>query len=59
MFHANRAPILHQDLHYLQTDRTELPLQPLHLGVQTGMSKMGFLDYGALRTNYAPILHRN
>ena len=36
MFHANRAPILH----YLQTDRTELPLEPHHLGVQTGASKM-------------------
>ena len=40
MFYANRAPILHQDKHYLQTDRTELPLEPLHLGVQTGVSKM-------------------
>ena len=40
MFHANRAPILHQDQHYLQTDQTELPLEPLHLGVQIGASKM-------------------
>ena len=40
MFHANRAPILHQDQHYHQTDRTELPLEPLHLGVQTGALKM-------------------
>ena len=38
MFHANHAPTLHQ--YYLQTDRTELPLEPLHLGVQTGASKM-------------------
>ena len=40
MFLANHAPILHQEYHYLQTDRTELPLEPLHLGVQTGASKM-------------------
>ena len=40
MFHANRAPILHQDQHYLQTDRTEHPHEPLHLGVPTSASKM-------------------
>ena len=40
MFHAKRASILHQDYHYLQIDWTELPLEPLHLGVQTGVSKM-------------------
>ena len=40
MFHANCAPILHQDLHYLQTDRTEQPLEPLHLGVPKSASKM-------------------
>ena len=39
MFHANRAPILHQDQHYLQTYRTEHPLEPLHLGVPTSVSK--------------------
>jgi hypothetical protein len=33
MFHANRTPILHQDRHCLQTDRTKLSLEPLHLGV--------------------------
>ena len=33
MFHANRATILYQDLHY------------------------GFLDYGALGANHAPMLH--
>jgi len=37
-FHANRAPILHQDQHYLQTDPNELPLEPLHLGVTSGAS---------------------
>ena len=40
MFHANRAPIIHKDQHYLQTERTELPLEPLHLGVPSGVSKM-------------------
>jgi hypothetical protein len=30
MFYAIRAPILHQDYHYL---KTELPLEPLYLGV--------------------------
>jgi hypothetical protein len=39
MFNANRATILHQELHYLQTDRTELPLEPCHLGVPSGASK--------------------
>jgi hypothetical protein len=36
---ANRAPILRQDYHYLQTDWSELPLEPRHLGVQSGVSK--------------------
>ena len=40
MFHANRAPILLQDLHYLQIDQTKHPLEPLHLGVPTSASKM-------------------
>ena len=40
MFHANRAPVLHQDYHYLQTDRTDLPLEPLQLRVPSGASKM-------------------
>jgi hypothetical protein len=39
-FDANRAPILHQELHYLQTDRTELALEPHHLGVPSSASKM-------------------
>jgi hypothetical protein len=38
-FGANRAPILHQDYHCLQTDRNELPLEPRHLGVPSGASK--------------------
>jgi hypothetical protein len=41
-FGTNRAPIMPQDLHYLQTDRNELPLEPRHLGVPSGVSKMIF-----------------
>jgi hypothetical protein len=37
---ANRAPILHQDEHNLQTDRNELPVEPCHLGGPSGASKM-------------------
>ena len=59
MFHANRTPILHQDKHYLQTDRTELSLEPLHLGVPSGTSTTVSELFGALDTNHAPILHRN
>jgi hypothetical protein len=38
-FGVNNAPILHQDLHYLQMDQNELPLEPRHLGVSLGASK--------------------
>jgi hypothetical protein len=38
-FDANSAPILHQEQHYLKTDRTELPLEPGHLGVPSSVSK--------------------
>jgi hypothetical protein len=40
MFGAYRAPIMCQDYHFLQTDRIELPLEPRHLGVPSGASKM-------------------
>ena len=40
MFDANGAPILHEDYHYLQTDRNELPLEPRHQVVPSGTSKM-------------------
>jgi hypothetical protein len=40
MFGTNRAPILHQDLHYLQMDSNKLPLEPRHLGVSLDASKM-------------------
>jgi hypothetical protein len=39
MFGANRTPILHQDYHYHQTDRSEHPLEPHYLGVPSGASK--------------------
>jgi hypothetical protein len=39
-FDANRAPILYQDEHNLQTNRDELPFYPRHLGVPSGVSKM-------------------
>ena len=38
MFGANRAAILHR--HWLPTDRNEIPLDPRHLGVPSGASKM-------------------
>jgi hypothetical protein len=37
---ANHAPILCQDYHCLQTDQNELPPEPRHLGVPSGVSKM-------------------
>jgi hypothetical protein len=40
MFGPNRAPILHQDWHYLWTDWIELPLEPRLLGIPSGASKM-------------------
>jgi hypothetical protein len=39
-FGLNSAPILLQDWHNLPTDRNELPLEPLHLGAPSCMSKM-------------------
>jgi hypothetical protein len=39
MFSANRAPTLQKDLHYLETDRSEHPLEPRHLRVPLGASK--------------------
>jgi aminoglycoside N3'-acetyltransferase len=38
-FGTNRAPILRQDYHYLQTDSNKLPLEPRHLGVSSDASK--------------------
>jgi hypothetical protein len=40
MFDANRTPILHQSQHYLQKDRNDHPLEPCHLGVPSGASKI-------------------
>jgi hypothetical protein len=39
MFGANRAPVLRQDYHYLQTEKNELSLEPHHLGVSSRASK--------------------
>jgi hypothetical protein len=39
-FGANRTPILHQDYHYFQTNWIKHPLEPHHLGVPSGASKM-------------------
>jgi hypothetical protein len=38
-FDTNRAPFLHQDYHYLQTDTNKLPLEPRHLGLSSGVTK--------------------
>jgi hypothetical protein len=35
-FGANRAPIMHRDQHYLQTNRIELPFHPCHLRIPSG-----------------------
>jgi hypothetical protein len=39
MFDANGAPTLCLDLHYIQTDHIELPLEPHELGIPTHASK--------------------
>jgi hypothetical protein len=39
-FGTNRAPILHQDSHYLQTDQNAHLLESRHLGVPPSASKM-------------------
>ena len=36
----NRAPTLRQYYHYLQTDRNELSIEPRHLVVPSGASKV-------------------
>jgi hypothetical protein len=38
-FGANRAPIMHRDQHYLQTNQIELPFHPHHLGDPLGAPK--------------------
>jgi hypothetical protein len=40
MFGANCASILLEDWHYPQTDQDKLPLEPRHLGVPSGASKI-------------------
>jgi hypothetical protein len=39
-FNTNRSPFLHQGYHYLQIDSNKLPLEPCHLAVSSGASKM-------------------
>jgi hypothetical protein len=39
-FHANRAPFFCGNYNYLQKDWNKLPLDPCHLAVQSGASKM-------------------
>jgi hypothetical protein len=39
-FDTNHAPFLHREYHCLQTDSNKLPLEPRHLGVLSGASKM-------------------
>jgi hypothetical protein len=56
---ANCAPILHQDYDYLQTDWSELPLEPRHLGVLSGVSKTIFEPMRCLAQNRAPIMQRH
>ena len=64
------APILHQNLYYQQTDRSEIPYDTRHLGFPSVASTLmfehmvrsiqnGFLAYCALGANCAPIMHRN
>ena len=55
MFHANRAPILRQDYHSVQTDRTDLPLEPLHLGLSSGASIM----VSEPMVHYAQTMHQS
>jgi hypothetical protein len=59
MFSASRAPILNQDYHYLQTNQNELPFEPRHVGVPSGVSKMISEPMVRFVTNCAPILDWN
>jgi hypothetical protein len=56
-FGANRSPISHQDLYFLQIDQNELPLGPRHLGVPSGTSKNDFWAYGMFGANRATIMN--
>jgi hypothetical protein len=40
LFSTNHAPILRRHQHYLQMDKNEIPRDPRHLGVPSGVSKM-------------------
>jgi hypothetical protein len=64
---TNHATFSRQDYHYLQTDSNKLTLEPRHLGVSSGVSKMisepivclvqhDFRDNGTFDTNRAHFL---
>jgi hypothetical protein len=55
MFDANPAPILHQEKHYPQTDRTELPLE-LSPRSRIEFVQNNFHAYGMFGANRAPTL---
>jgi hypothetical protein len=55
-FGANRAPILRQEKHYLQTGRNELPLDSRHLCVPMGVPEMVSMPVVHFGANHAPNL---
>jgi hypothetical protein len=55
-FGTNRAPILHRDQHYLQTDWNELP-HTLHKST-IGCNQSDFHSRGTFGANHASFLHR-
>jgi hypothetical protein len=58
MFGANRASILHRYLHCLQTDRNEIPHDPRHLGVLSGVFKIIFEPVVYSTQNQEPSLRQ-
>jgi hypothetical protein len=58
MFGANRAPILHRYLHCLQTDRNQIPHDPRHLGVLSGVFKIIFEPVVYSTQNQEPSLRQ-
>ena len=58
-FSADRAPILHEDLHNLKTDRNKLPLDIRYLGVPFRCAQSDFHARDTFGANRAPILRRN
>jgi hypothetical protein len=56
---ASHAPILLQYLDSLQTYRNEIPHDPGHLGVLSGVAKVILEPMVRLAQNHAPILHED